>query len=71
MSDDSEKPFSIQIERLNEKNYRSWSMQVRAVLCYQRVLDVTEKEAKPKELKASASEEDEGQYKTKLEASSG
>ena len=68
MSDDSEKPFSTQIERLNEKNYRSWSTQVRAVLRHQRVLDVTEKGAKPKELEASASEQDEGQYKTELEA---
>ena len=68
MSDDSEKPFSIQIERLNEKNYHSWSTQVHAVLCHQKTLDVTEKEAKPKELEATVNEEDEGQYKTELEA---
>ena len=68
MSDDNEKPFSTQIERLNEKNYRSWSTQVRAVLRHQKVLDVTEKEAKPRELEASASEEEKGQYKTELEA---
>ena len=68
MSDDSEKPVFTQIESLNEKNYRSWSTQVRSVLRHQKVLDVTKKEAKPKELDATASEEDEGQYKTKLEA---
>ena len=33
-----------------------------------KVLDVTENEAKPKELEASASDEDKGQYETKLEA---
>jgi len=68
MSDDSEKPFSTQIERLNEKNYRSWSTQVRAVLRHQKALDVTENEAKPKELEASASDENKGQYKTELKA---
>src|SRR5271154_6914962 len=39
-TDDSDKPTSSQIERLNEKNYRSWSTQVRALLRLQRVLDV-------------------------------
>ena len=68
-SEDNDKPFSTQIERLNEKNYRSWSTQVRAVLRHQKVLNVTvESEAKPKELEASASAEDKGQYETKLEA---
>src|SRR5947199_42091 len=28
--EDSDKPVSSQIERLNEKNYRSWSTQIRA-----------------------------------------
>ena len=65
--EDSEKPFSTQIERLNEKNYRSWSTQVHAVLRHSKVLDVTESEAKPKELEATASEEDKGKYKTRLE----
>ena len=60
-TEDSEKPFSTQIERLNEKNYRSWSTQVRAVLRHQKVLDVTvESEARPKEPEATASDEDNG-----------
>src|SRR5271154_1053750 len=41
-TDDSDKPTSSQIERLNEKNYRSWSTQVRALLRHQRVLDVVD-----------------------------
>jgi len=65
LPDDSEKPFSIQIERLNENNYRSRSTQVRAVL---RRLDVSENEAKPKKIEATANEQDNGQYKTELEA---
>ena len=40
--EDSDKPVSSQIERLNEKNYRSWSTQVRALLRHQKVLDVVE-----------------------------
>jgi len=35
---------------------------------HQKFLDVTEKEAKPKELEATASEQDEGQYNTELKA---
>jgi len=66
--DDSEKPFSTQIKHLNEKNYYSWSTQVHAILCYQRVLNITENEAKPRELEATASEQDKGQYKTEFEA---
>ena len=42
-TEDSDKPTSSQIERLNEKNYRSWSTQVRALLRHQRVLDVVDK----------------------------
>jgi hypothetical protein len=42
MSEDIDKPTSSQIDRLNEKNYRSWSTQVRAVLRHQRVLDVVD-----------------------------
>jgi hypothetical protein len=42
MSDGIDKPTSSQIERLNEKNYRSWSTQVRAVLRHQKVLDVVD-----------------------------
>ena len=61
MSDDSGKVFSTQIEHLNEKNYHSWLTQVCAVLRHQKVLDVTKDEAKPRELEASASEEDKGQ----------
>ena len=41
-TDDSDKPTSSQIERLNEKNYRSWSTQVHALLRHQRVLDVVD-----------------------------
>ena len=41
-TEDSDKPVSSQIERLNEKNYRSWSTQVRALLRHQKVLDVVE-----------------------------
>ena len=68
-TEDSEKPFSTQIERLNEKNYRSWSTQVRAVLRHQKVLDVTvESEARPKEPDATPSDEDKGTYKKNLEA---
>ena len=67
-SEDTEKPFSTQIERLNEKNYRSWSTQVRAVLRHQKVLDVTENEAKPKEPGATASDTDKAAHKTNLEA---
>jgi len=40
--DTGEKPFSTQIERLNEKNYRSWQTQVRALLRHQKVLDVVD-----------------------------
>jgi gag-polypeptide of LTR copia-type/Domain of unknown function (DUF4219) len=40
MSEDSDKPISSQIERLNEKNYTLWSTQVRAILRHQKVLDV-------------------------------
>jgi len=62
MSDDSEKPFSTQIERLKEKNYHPWSTQIRALLRHQRVLDVTvESEAKPREPEATASEENKGE----------
>src|SRR5437773_3160298 len=68
-TEDSEKAFSTQIERLNEKNYCSWSTQVRAVLRHQKVLDVTvESKARPKEPEATASDEDKGTYKTNLEA---
>jgi len=42
MSEDIDKPTSSQIDRLNEKNYRSWSTQVSAVLRHQRVLDVVD-----------------------------
>jgi hypothetical protein len=42
MSDEIDKPISSQIERLNEKNYRSWFTQVRAVLRHQKVLDVVD-----------------------------
>jgi transposase InsO family protein len=42
MSEEIDKPASSQIERLNEKNYRSWSTQVRAVLRHQKVLDVVD-----------------------------
>ena len=41
-TEDTDKPLSSQIERLNEKNYRSWSTQVRALLRHQKVLDVVE-----------------------------
>jgi len=41
-TEDIDKPVSSQIERLNEKNYRSWSTQVRALLRHQRVLDVVD-----------------------------
>ena len=69
MSGDSEKPFSIQIECLNKKNYHSRSTQVHAVLHHQKVLDVTvESKAKPNEPEAKASDEDKGDYKAKLEA---
>jgi len=67
-TEDSDKPFSTQIERLNERNYRSWSTQVRAVLRHQKVLDVTENKAKPSVPEPTASEEDKGEYKTNLEA---
>src|ERR1700689_2194845 len=42
MSEKIDKPTSSQIERLNEKNYRSWFTQVRAVLRHQKVLDVVD-----------------------------
>jgi len=48
-TDDSDKPTSSQIERLNEKNYRSWSTQVRALLRHQRILDVVD-ETSPKSI---------------------
>ena len=41
-TEDNDKPVSSQIERLNEKNYRSWFTQVRAVLRHQKVLDVVD-----------------------------
>jgi transposase InsO family protein len=41
-TEDTDKPISSQIERLNEKNYRSWQTQVRAVLRHQKVLDVVD-----------------------------
>jgi hypothetical protein len=69
--DTGEKPFSTQIERLNEKNYRPWSTQVRAVLRHQKVLDVTVVDnvtAKPKAPEATASDTDKADYKAKLEA---
>jgi len=68
LPDDSEKTFPIQIEHLNENNYLPRSTQVRAFLRHRRVLDVTENETKPKELEATASEQNKGQYKTELEA---
>ena len=40
--DDSNKPTSSQIEHLNEKNYRSWLIQVRVLLRHQRILDVVD-----------------------------
>jgi transposase InsO family protein len=67
--DTGEKPFSTQIERLTEKNYRSWSTQVRAVLRHQKVLDVTiDESAKPKAPDATADEAAKTDYKAKLEA---
>jgi hypothetical protein len=67
--DTGEKPFSTQIERLNEKNYRPWSTQVRAVLRHQKVLDVTINEsAKPSAPEATATAKDKDEYKTNLEA---
>jgi Domain of unknown function (DUF4219) len=66
--DNHEKPFSTQIERLSEKNYRSWSTQVRAVLRHQKVLDVVEREAKPTEPTAPATQETTTQYNASLDA---
>jgi gag-polypeptide of LTR copia-type/Domain of unknown function (DUF4219) len=69
--DTGEKPFSTQIERLNEKNYRPWSTQVRAVLRHQKVLDVTivdNESAKPNAPDATASESVKTDYRAKLEA---
>jgi hypothetical protein len=69
--DNNEKPFSTQIERLNEKNYRPWSTQVRAVLRHQKVLDVTvvdSESAKPTAPDATADEAARTDYKAKLEA---
>jgi hypothetical protein len=42
MSEDNDKPTSSQIERLNDRNYRPWSAQVRAILRHQKVLDVVD-----------------------------
>jgi gag-polypeptide of LTR copia-type len=70
--DTGEKPFSTQIERLNERNYRSWQTQVRAVLRHQKVLDVTvvvdRESAKPMAPDATANEAAKTEYKAKLEA---
>jgi gag-polypeptide of LTR copia-type/Domain of unknown function (DUF4219) len=41
-TEDTDKPISSQIERLNEKNYRSWQTQVHSVLRHQKVLDVVD-----------------------------
>ena len=67
--DDDRPSSTTQIERLTEKNYRSWAAIMRAVLDEKELFDVVDGIDKPPtELKDDASEEDRVAYDTALKA---
>jgi len=66
---DDERPSTTQIEKLTEKNYRSWATTVRAILREKKLFDVVEGKVKaPAQLADDASDEDHVTYDTALEA---
>ena len=66
---DDERPSTTQIEKLTEKNYRSWATTVRAILREKKLFDVVEGKVKaPTQLSDDASDEDHVAYDTALEA---
>src|SRR5580692_4983741 len=71
MSEDNDKPTSSHIERLNDRNYRPWSAQIRAILRHQKVLDVVDgSQPKPTftPAAAEATEEEKDAYKALIDA---
>jgi hypothetical protein len=66
---EDERSATTQIEKLNEKNYRSWATTLRAILREKDLFDVVEGKVKaPAELKDDASDEDHVAYDTALKA---
>jgi hypothetical protein len=66
---EDERPATTQIEKLNEKNYRSWATTVRAILREKKLFDVVEgKVTAPVKPKDDALDEDHVAYNTALEA---
>jgi hypothetical protein len=66
--DDSERSSTSQIEKLTEKNYRSWATTVRAILREKKLFDVVEGTVTAPAQPADASDEDHVAYDTALEA---
>jgi hypothetical protein len=66
---DDEKSATTQIEKLTEKNYRSWATTVRAVLRERKLFDVVEgKVAPPAKPTDGATDEETSKYEEELEA---
>ena len=66
---DDERPSTTQIEKLTEKNYRSWATTVRAILREKKLFDVVEGKTKaPEQLAEDASGDQCTAYDTALEA---
>ena len=63
-----ERSSTSQIEKLNEKNYRSWATTVRAILREKKLFDVVEGKIKaPAKLGEDASANEHTAYDTELE----
>src|SRR3981189_1090322 len=66
---DDERPSTTQIEKLTEKNYRSWATTVRAILREKKLFDVVEGTTKaPTKLAETATADERTAYNTELEA---
>src|SRR5271167_1915252 len=66
---DDERSSTSQIEKLNEKNYRSWATTVRSILREKKLFDVVEGKVKaPAKLEEDASTDEHTAYDTELEA---
>jgi len=66
---DDERSSTTQIEKLTEKNYRSWATTVRAILREKKLFDVVDGQVKvPAKLEEDASTEERTAYDTALEA---
>ena len=66
---DDERPSTTQIEKLTEKNYRSWATTVRAILREKKLFDVVEGTTKaPTKLAEAATTDERAAYDTGLEA---